>query len=101
NRYFENTYLNALPLIEVEQIRDKKESSYIFFEDFYYEVFQDRIVKHGYIDLEGKHIWRNQICKKTITQEVDFKDHDFTKFVINSLGQNKKTVLSAMTALGY
>jgi len=100
NRYFEKTYLNALPLIDVEQIRDKKESTYIFFENFYYEVTKNGPVYHSYIDLEGRHIWKTQICKRTINKVVEFRNHDFMKFVARALG-GKSDILSGMTAIGY
>jgi hypothetical protein len=101
NRFFENTFLNALPILDVEQIKDNKESSFVFFEEFYYEIFGDRAEKHDYVDLKGRHIWRSQMSKKNITELCDYKDHDFNKFVFNATGKNVEKYNDARTALGY
>ena len=105
NRYFESSYLNALKEIKVEQIRDKKDSSYFFFEGFYYEVSATEIKKKTYPSLEGKHIWKSQICKGTITELVDFKKGDFNQFVFRSVCNNDTAKIdkynSAITSLGY
>lgn len=101
NRYFEKTYLNALPLVEVEQIRDENDSSYIFFEDFYYRISKGGSEKHSYIDLKGKHIWRSQICSHTITEEVPYIEHDYATFVYRAMGKDMDRYKSAMAAIGY
>jgi hypothetical protein len=101
NRYFENTFLNALPVLDVEQIRDNKESSFVFFEDFYYEIFAEKIEKHDYVDLKGRHIWRSQMSKKEMTDLVDYQDHDFSKFVWNATGKNQQKYDDGRAALGY
>ena len=101
NRFFENTFLNALPILDVEQIKDNKDSSYVFFEDFYYEIFANDIQKHDYVDLKGRHIWRSQMSKKNITNIKDCKDHDFTKFVWRAIGEDEQKFNAARAALGY
>ena len=101
NRYFENTYLNALPIIDVEQIRDSPDSSFIFFENFYYQIDVNGAKRHTYIDLKGRHIWRSQICKKNIEQIRDYKDFDYFKFIKNALGNDQNAIRSALTSLGY
>lgn len=101
NRYFEKTYLNALPIIDVQQIRDKPDSSYIFFEKFYYEISKEGSFQKDYIDLEGRHIWRQQICKREIKQVRDYKDFSFFKFVKNAVGGNENKLRAALTSLGY
>lgn len=101
NRYFENTFLNALPLINVEQIRDNRDSSFIFFTDFYYEITRKGAEKHGYIDLKGKHIWKSQICPQTITKVVDYQTHDFSRFVYNAMGKDVEKYKAACSSLGY
>jgi hypothetical protein len=101
NRYFENTFLNALPIIEVEQIRDTKDTSFIFFNDYYYEITANGPSKKDYIDLKGKHIWKSQICPQNITKVVDYKKHDFTQFVFNTMGKDAEKYKSACSALGY
>lgn len=101
NRFFENTFLNALPILDVEQIKDNKDSSFVFFEEFYYEIFADKMEKHDYVDLKGRHIWRSQMSKKNITNLCDYVDHDFTQFVWRATGQNLKKYNDARAALGY
>jgi len=104
NRYFESTFLNALPIIDVRQISDKQNSSYIFFENFYYEVKADNLEKRSYIDLEGLHIWRNQISKKNITRlcsKDEFLKHDYAVFLKNAIGGTNQSFLSACSAIGY
>lgn len=100
NRYFEKTFLNALRIVNVDQIKDKKDKSFIFFDGFYYEITAEEIKKCDYIDLKGIHIWRSQLCRETITEMVDYDDHDFCKFVASAMQSDKK-FFSACTALGY
>jgi hypothetical protein len=101
NRYFEKSFLNSLPKIEVEQIRDPESSSYIFFENFYYEVDKETATKKDYQDLDGKHIWRSQICKKTITEVVKYGKHPFAMFVYRAMGSDMARYESACSAIGY
>jgi len=101
NRYFENTFLNALPLINVEQIRDKSDLCYLFFEKYYYEITAKKAVKKSYIELNGRHIWRSQVCEHDLTKIVPFKEHDFNKFVFNCMGQDSDRYRSACSSLGY
>ncbi|MGB0881444.1 MAG: BT4734/BF3469 family protein [Vicingaceae bacterium] len=101
NRYFENTFLNALPEINIEQIRDEKESCYFFFDGFYFEVTMDEIKKHDYINLKGRHIWKSQLCKKTVTEIIDPEKSDFRNFVYNATGKTKDNFINACSALGY
>lgn len=99
NRYFEKTFLNALRVIKVEQIKDTKDKCFIFFEGFYYEITAKTINKCDYIDLEGMHIWRSQLCRKTIT-EISDRNHDFGQFIYRAMGSDDRYI-SACTALGY
>lgn len=101
NRYFESTYLNALPLIEIEQIKDTVDASYIFFNNYYYEITAEKQVKKSYIDLGGKHIWRRQICKKNIEKIVDYKEHDFNKFILRAIGNDIDKYKMICSAIGY
>ena len=101
NRYFENTFLNALDVLDVEQIRDKKDSSFVFFEDFYFEIFSDKIEKHDYVDLKGRHIWRSQMSKRNMTELCDYEDHDFANFVLRAVGGSLESFNHARAALGY
>jgi hypothetical protein len=101
NRYFEKTFLNALPFVNVEQIRDRKDCIFFFFEGFYYEITADKKERKQYIDLEGKHIWRSQLCRHTITEEVDFRTHDFVRFVYRAMGEDADKYHEACAALGY
>lgn len=100
NRYFEKTFLNALKVVEVDQIKDKKDKSFIFFDGFYYEITAKEIKKCDYIDLKGVHIWRSQLCRETITEIVDYDNHDFCKFLVSAMQSNDK-FHSACTVLGY
>ena len=101
NRYFENSFLNALPLVNVEQIKDTIDSSYMFFNDFYYEITKTDKIKHSYIDLQGRHIWRTQIAKKTITEIVDYEKHDFNLFIYRAMGEDKNKYASLVSSIGY
>lgn len=101
NRYFEITFLNALPMVEVEQIKDTSEASYIFFEGFYYKITPNSKEKHSYIDLDGRHIWKSQICKRSISNIIDYSNHPFNLFLFNALGKDLKRYKSACTAIGY
>jgi len=101
NRYFDKTFLNGLKWINVQQVRDTPDTCYIFFEGFYYEITKKGPVKKDYIDLKGIHIWRKQICKKTITKVVDYRDFAFNRFVYNAMGQSAKKYRNACSALGY
>lgn len=101
NRYFEKTFLNALPVLEIEQIRDDENAVFVFFDGFYYRIDADSITRHDYIDLNGRHIWRTQMSNRTVTEIVDFDNHDFAQFVYRATGQNAENFKNACSALGY
>jgi len=104
NRYFENTFLNALPVIDIQQIRDTKEASYVFFDEYYYEITKDKITSLGYIDLKGRHIWKSQICKHNIKNLMDrekYQKFDFPRFVWNAMGKDVAKYKSACASIGY
>lgn len=101
NRYFENTFLNALKIVQVDQVKDTVDTSFIFFEEFYYEITKDIVSKKDYIELEGVHIWRKQVCKKNITKVVDWRKHDFPQFLYRSMGKDEVKFKSACSAIGY
>ena len=100
NRFFENSFLNALPELEVEQVRDKDKSVFFFFDGFYYEVTPTEVLKRSYIDLDGKHIWKQQICKKQITEVVDWENNDFVKFLKNAVG-SELNFENSCCSIGY
>lgn len=101
NRYFEKSFLNALKIVDVQQIKDQSDKSFIFFDGFYYEITATTKKRCDYIDLEGVHIWRSQLCKETITEIVEnTDDHDFDSFVYRAMADDDR-YLSACTALGY
>jgi len=104
NRYFERTFLNALPEINVQQVRDTPDKCYIFFEKFYYEITKDSKTKKDYVDLEGVHIWRKQICKReieTLYEFAEYKDFDFSTFLFRAMGKDELKYKAACTTLGY
>lgn len=104
NRYFENTFLNRLPVIDVDQIRDTKDSSFVFFKEFYYEIKFNGIKEHHYMDLDGRHIWKSQICKHNVTklmEQKDYQKYSFPRFVYNAMGQDAKKYKSACASIGY
>lgn len=103
NRYFDKSFLNALPEINVQQVRDRSDCSYIFFQKFYYEITATEKVKKNYLDLDGVHIWRKQICKKEITEIVDYKSKgfNFTEFLYKAMGGSVEKYLNACSAIGY
>lgn len=101
NRYFEDSFLNALPVIDVKPVKDTKDKSFVFFSDFYYEITKNKITKKDYIDLDGLHIWKNQICHWDVTELVDYKEFDFNVFIFNAVGKSSDKYLSVCSALGY
>ena len=101
NRYFERTFLNALPVMEIEQIRDSENSVFVFFDGFYYEINSEKISRHDYIDLNGRHIWRTQMSDRMITEIVDWENHDFAQFVFRAMGEDAASFQNACRALGY
>ena len=101
NRYFEKTFLNALPILDVQQIKDESDKSFVFFESYFFEITKDTINKHDYVDLKGRHIWRSQMSKKNLTEIRDFESHDFNQFVRRATGEDQKKYDQARAALGY
>jgi len=101
-RYFENSFLNGLKEIIVNQVRDGSNYSYAFFDGFYYEIKKDSTEKKNYIDLKGAHIWKSQLCKKNITEiDKDFERHDFPQFIFRAMGKDPEKYKAIKTSIGY
>ncbi len=102
SRYFEKTFLNALSTADINQVRDTKNESFIFFDGFYYKITKDDVTKMDYIDLKGQHIWEKQICTETITEfDKDYLELDFVQFLFQCMDQDKKRFLSLCQSFGY
>lgn len=106
SRYFSDSFLNALPEIEIHDVRDSRNEIYMFFQDseekgYYYTVTRDGWSKKSLLEMDGMHIWKSHVSEREFTEEVsDWEKSDFCKFIRNASGTEEK-FRSVCTSLGY
>lgn len=105
---FNKWNMNLLLEIELKEIRDTDEKSYIFFNNVVLEIMADGVKKLKYSELDG-HVFMTDIIEKDFDYEFsdeDKPDGEFWEFLEDvSRHQNKKTqaqnLESLFTIIGY
>lgn len=106
--YFSKDNIELLPEIEINEIKDTKEKSYLFFNNCILEITAESIVKKSYNEFEGKVFGPDIISKKLnadINEDYEPKGEffEFVKDVCKN--SNKQTqdqnLDSIITIIGY
>ena len=101
-KYFSANILNGLRELVISQVRDDFNNIKLFFQDFYYEVTAKDIKRRSYIDLNGRHLWRNTVISKDFKGfNKNWEKDSFFKFLKNSVGGSKEKLKAFYSSLGY
>ena len=93
---FTDNFLLMLDTIELKMLQDKKEKSYIAFNNGILEVTKNNINLVDYIDVDG-YIWKNQIIQRNFKKIDDFSN-EYQKFISN-ISNNEP--LAVEVVIGY
>ncbi len=106
--YFSKDNMELLPEIEINEIKDTEETSYLFFPNCILEITDESVIKKSYEEVEG-HVFETDIIFKDFKADID-KDYkpqgEFYEFVKDVCSNpNKKTedqnFESIITIIGY
>ena len=106
--YFHKDNIELLPELKINEIKDTKEKSYIFFRNCIFEITAESIVKKSYDEVEG-HVFETDIIFYDFKADID-KDYkpqgEFFEFVKDICkDSNKQTqdqnFKSMITIIGY
>ncbi len=78
---FSENFLLMLESIELEILRDQKDTSFIAFKNGILKIKKDSAKLEEYVDVEG-YIWNSQIINRNF-QNQKSKDNDYRQFIIN------------------
>ncbi|MBF0342776.1 MAG: toprim domain-containing protein [Nitrospirae bacterium] len=106
NVYIETGKLDALPVVVIDFLRDKKDASYFFYRNGFVEVTRDRLTLKDYKELPQP-IWKSQLIDRDISLiDIDkLKTFSFVQFTRNICTDcetfDEKRYTSLLTVLGY
>lgn len=93
---FTDNFLLILDTIELKMLQDKKEKSYIAFNNGILEVTKDDVKLIDYIDVDG-YVWKNQIIQRNFIK-IDNFENEYQKFIYNI---SNKEPLAVEVVIGY
>lgn len=105
-RYFDKGFLNALPELQIEDVRDKRNEIYLFFEDkdgsgYFYSITKNEVKKKSLLDMPSAHVWKSHLAREKFQSfESDFLESDFVRFVERSSGGGDRFE-ALCTSIGY
>ena len=98
-KYFTDVYLSFLESIELQMMKDEKDTVYLYFKNGVVEVKKDSHKLLDFMDCEG-YVWEDQIIKREYkTTEND--SNDFKKFVHRISADETKRIQTMESTLGY
>lgn len=93
---FSANFLNFLDSINLTILKDKKDTSYIYYKNGVLEINKDNYNLIDYIDVNG-YVWESQIIKRDFKKVKEYKN-DYQKFIENVSNGNTKSFKSV---IGY
>lgn len=93
---FSENYLNMLDDIELIMLKDKRDKTYIAYENGILEITKHEKKLIDYIDIDG-YIWRSHIIEREYVDQEN-TDNDYKQFIYNI---SKKEPLPMECAIGY
>jgi hypothetical protein len=101
DNYINQAKLRLLPIIKLDQHRDKPGKSYFYCKDVVVEITADDINVGGYAALDS-YVWKNQIKPHTFQLlDSDASPGDFETFALRICDNNMEKFESLQTILGY
>ena len=98
-KYFTDVYLSFLESIELQMMKDEKDTVYLYFQNGVVEVKKDSHKLLDFMDCEG-YVWEDQIIKREY-KTTDNDSNDFKKFVHRISADETKRIQTMESTLGY
>ena len=98
-KYFTDIYLSFLESIELQMMKDAKDTVYLYFQNGVVEVKKDSHKLLDFMDCEG-YVWEDQIIKREY-KKTDNDSNDFKKFVHRISADETKRIQTMESTLGY
>ena len=91
-KYFTDVYLSFLESIELQMMKDTKETVYLYFQNGVVEVQKDSHKLLDFMDCEG-YVWEDQIIKREY-KLTETDSNDFKEFIHRISGDETENVVS-------
>ena len=98
-RFFREEFLSLLGTVDVYFIEDDKDTAYLYYRNCAVKVTKDKKTTIDYLDLGG-YVWKDQVIDRDFEMCESF-DCDYKTFVSNIAGDNKQTIKSMRSTIGY
>ena len=98
-KYFTDVYLSFLESIELQMMKDKKDTVYLYFQNGVVEVKKDSHKLLDFMDCEG-YVWEDQIIKREY-KKTENDSNDFKQFVHRISADETKRIQTMESTLGY
>ncbi len=98
-RFFREEFLSLLGTVDVYFIEDDKDTAYLYYRNCAVKVTKDKKITIDYLDLGG-YVWKDQVIDRDFEMCESF-DCDYKTFISNIAGDNKQTVKSMRSTIGY
>ena len=98
-RFFREEFLSLLGTVDVYFIEDDKDTAYLYYRNCAVKVTKDKKTTIDYLDLGG-YVWKDQVIDRDFEMCESF-DCDYKTFISNIAGDNKQTVKSMRSTIGY
>ena len=98
-KYFTDVYLSFLESIELQMMKDTKETVYLYFQNGVVEVQKNSHKLLDFMDCEG-YVWEDQIIKREY-KPTETDSNDFKKFIHRISGDETKRIQTMESTLGY
>lgn len=96
--------LSGLPPVEIKKLKDKKDSSKIYFENCVAEVTKNGVKRHPYSELKSL-IWKSEINGRVLSEEKPEGRGHYEQFIdnVSNLGEETAELnkLAFETTIGY
>jgi|TARA_B110000858_G_scaffold197875_1_gene261279 hypothetical protein len=98
-RFFRDEFLSLLGTVDVYFIEDDKDTAYLYYNNCAVKVTKNEKVAIDYIDLGG-YVWRDQVIDRDFDLCQSF-DCDYKTFISNVSGDDKQTIKSMRSTIGF
>ena len=98
-RFFREEFLSLLGTVDVYFIEDDKDTAYLYYRNCAVKVTKDKKITIDYLDLGG-YVWKDQVIDRDFEMCESF-NCDFKTFVSNIAGEDKQTIQSMRSTIGY
>ena len=98
-RFFREEFLSLLGTVDVYFIEDDKDTAYLYYRNCAVKVTKNKKTTIDYLDLGG-YVWKDQVIDRDF-EMCDSFNCDYKTFIANIAGDNKQTIKSMRSTIGY